>query len=71
MDLSIGEKIIFGALGLLIVVMLYLFFVVLPVSVVATEKCLEAGYPKSAVTWNFKRYCMNLDGTVTVKVEKL
>ena len=34
-------------------------------------QCLERGYPKSAVTWNFKQYCMNLDGSVTVRVDAL
>jgi hypothetical protein len=35
------------------------------------KACLEAGYPKQSTTWDFEGYCMNLEGTVTVGVEKL
>lgn len=31
-------------------------------------KCLEIGYPKTEVTWNFKAYCINLTGSVTTRV---
>jgi hypothetical protein len=67
-----GEKIAFtltvGSLGL---VFFYAFFIALPTTLLAEEKCLADGYPKAHVTWNLKRYCSNLDGSVTVKVEKL
>ena len=46
-------------------------FVYLPVMLYADMKCAEAGFPKSKVTINLARYCMNLDGSVTVKMEKL
>lgn len=41
------------------------------VSAYADMKCAEAGYPNSKVTINFASYCMNLDGSVTVKMERL
>ena len=39
-------------------------FVYLPASLSADAECLEAGYPRSTVTWNLKKYCMNHAGTV-------
>ena len=35
------------------------------------KSCLDAGYPKHEMTWDFEGYCMNLEGAVTGKVEKL
>lgn len=43
-----------------------IFFI--PVSVLAEAECLKRGYPKTYVTYNFKRYCANLAGAVTVEV---
>ena len=34
-------------------------------------ECLEKGYPKSTINWKFEGYCLNLDGAVTGKVDKL
>jgi hypothetical protein len=75
MYMSTGEKIV-AALFILIFGPMLLFipaaiFVYIPVTSVAEEKCLERGYPKASVTWNLKRYCTNLDGSVTIKVEQL
>lgn len=69
--LTTAEKFAFTFLGLMLLSMVYLIFVMLPLNALAEEKCLEAGYPKATVTWNYKRYCMNLEGTVTVKIEQL
>lgn len=57
-----------SALGLIIVLIL---FVVVPRVAYVDAKCLEAGYPKSSVTWNLKGYCLNLDGDVTGKATRL
>ena len=35
------------------------------------SKCLESGYPKAAVDWKLRGYCMNLEGTVTVSVQRV
>ena len=32
--------------------------------------CLDKGYPRSQITWNFNTYCSTLDGAITVKVQK-
>lgn len=40
------------------------------VYVVAEKTCLEAGYPKASVTYDYSVYCSNLDGNITVKVDK-
>lgn len=32
--------------------------------------CLNQGYPKSDVTYKFDGYCMNLSGSITVRVDK-
>lgn len=50
--------------------MAFLLLVWLPVSLVAEKTCLEAGYPKASVTYDLSVYCSNLDGNVTVKVDK-
>lgn len=51
--------------------MLFMIFIFAPVAMNAEARCLEAGYPEFRVTWKLDKYCMNLDGTVTVKVDKL
>ncbi len=43
-------------------------FIVMPVQLYHKAKCIEAGYPKAYVTYDFKAYCINLDGSVTAKV---
>lgn len=57
--------------GWLILLVLYMLFVMLPVAFYADAKCKAAGYPRGEVTILLDSYCMNLDGSVTVKVEKL
>lgn len=54
----------------LFVFLLYTLFILMPVSMWAEAKCLRNGYPKTAVTINLEAYCMNLNGSVTVRVEK-
>lgn len=53
------------------VVLLVWLLLMLPFLLNVEAKCLERGYPKSSVTWNFKTYCMTLDGAVTVRVDRL
>ena len=43
----------------------------IPVAALADKKCIEAGYPKSRVTWDFEAYCITLEGAVTVPVVKM
>ena len=75
MYMSAGVRIAFGALALIltpiILFLLFTLFVVMPVSLATNAECLRNGYPKSEVTIGLERYCMNLNGTVTVKVEKI
>ena len=49
----------------------YTIFVWAPVHLYTEAKCLEKGYPKSKVSVGLSRYCMNLEGTVTVKVDRI
>ncbi len=42
--------------------------IMLPAQLYHGAKCIEAGYPKAYVTYDFKAYCINLDGSVTAKV---
>lgn len=65
------EYLALGVLGLLGLVLAFMLFVALPVTLSTEARCLEQGYPKSAVTWNLKSYCMNLEGSVTVAVDQL
>lgn len=47
------------------------FFVYLPRDMYIEGKCLEHGYPSHAVDWRLRGYCMNLQGTVSVAVDKV
>jgi hypothetical protein len=42
-----------------------------PANAMARADCLRAGYPRATVTWDFQRYCLTLDGVVTVRVEQV
>ena len=33
--------------------------------------CLERGFPRAVVTWDFAGYCATLDGGVTIRVERI
>lgn len=48
---------------------LYAIFALVPVSMYTDAECLRQGYPKSSVTIGLERYCMTLDGSVTVRVD--
>ena len=50
---------------------LYIILVGGPTYLYTEAECLRKGYPKSAISIGMERYCMNLDGSITVKVEKL
>lgn len=70
MKFDLFDKVMVTVLGTLFV------FIIIAISYItvmlnAEAKCLEAGMPKSAVTWNYKQYCMNLEGTVTVNVQEI
>lgn len=58
-------------LVVLIVLLIIAGLIYFPVSLATHKACLEKGYPINTVTWNLERYCMNLDGTVTIKVQEL
>lgn len=51
--------------------LVYALLVVMPVQLYADAKCLKNGYPKAEVTIGLEMYCMNMDGAITVKVDKL
>jgi len=65
------DKILGWSVAIFVVAVLAAVIVYVPVNLAAGAKCLQGGYPKYAVTWNLKRYCMTLDGAVTVKVDEL
>jgi hypothetical protein len=70
-EAMILERIFFTIAILIATVGTYIILVLAPLELYAKSKCLEAGYPKTAVTWNWQVYCINLDGSVQVKVTKL
>ena len=67
--MSMIEKAIITILIPMFLFALYVIFVLAPVSMWAEAKCLRNGYPKAATTIGLETYCMNLDGSVTVKVD--
>ena len=67
MDMFSGiEKTIFAFVALILFAVVFLY---LPVRLYAEAECYRRGYPEARITIGLERYCMNLDGSVTVKVE--
>jgi len=46
----------------------FILFVFMPVLMKTEADCLRAGYPKYSVSIGLERYCMNMQGAVTVVV---
>ena len=65
-----GEKVLMTVIGVFAWVIFYVLFVLVPVVMYTEAECLRNGYPKYAVSIGLERYCMTLDGAVTVKVDK-
>ena len=53
-----------------VLIFLYIVVIALPVMLYTEAECLRNGYPKYSVSIGLERYCMNLQGTVTVRVDK-
>ncbi len=49
----------------------YTVFIWFPYNIYAETQCLAKGFPDYRVTIGLEVYCLNLDGSVTVNVEKL
>lgn len=64
------ERLLYVFLAVIMIVTILLFVVWMPVALYTEAECLRAGYPKSNVTIGLERYCVTLDGAVTVKVTK-
>lgn len=56
-------------MGLLAVFAIYVLFIITPVVFYTDAECLKQGYPKGEVTIGLERYCTNLAGSVTVRVD--
>ena len=67
---DIFEFFVVACLSLVAVSVAYVMFIVMPVSLYNEAECLRKGYPKAEVTIGLERYCMTLDGAVTVRVDK-
>ena len=70
MNHDLNFKIIFSFLGFMSFIVLYILLVVMPFSMHAHKKCLEAGYPHTTFTYDFDIYCSTLQGDVSIKLEK-
>ena len=60
----------FAVFGVFIAVLLIWAIPATIVGMRVEKACLEQGYPNSSVTWDFQGYCMNMEGAVTIRVEK-
>ena len=49
---------------------IYVLFIMIPVLMYTEAECLREGYPEYRVSIGLERYCMTLDGVITVKVDK-
>lgn len=58
------------AVAIIALFLAYAIFIYTPVALYAEAKCLTKGYPESRVSVGLEQYCMTLDGTITVKVDK-
>lgn len=70
--MTIGDLFSWFAVAVLAAVALFVLYTMLiftPVSIYTQAECLRKGFPKHAVSVGLERYCMNLDGSVTVKVD--
>lgn len=69
------EKLVATAIGIFIGVValfvIYCMFFIIPVAMYTEAKCLRNGFPHYHVTVGLETYCSNLDGSVTIRVEKL
>lgn len=65
------KKLEFFLLTITVSVILVYLLVFLFMAAKIDAKCLEKGYPKAAITWNFKGYCLTIDGVITPRVEEL
>jgi len=71
-DLVLNVLATLAAIATVVVVgILVAHIVYFPAGLRADKACLELGYPKSRVTYDFEAYCQNLEGVVTYKVEKV
>ena len=71
--MSIIENILLCGFWLVITlccVILGSMLVYTPVLLYTEAECLRNGYPESRVTVGLERYCINLDGSVNVRVDK-
>ena len=64
------EKLIMVIATPFILLMVYTMFIWMPVNIYNEADCLSKGYPEHRVSVGLERYCMNLDGTITVLVDK-
>ena len=62
------EETVFKVVATIVVVLMLWLFSVVAFKLAAHAKCLESGYPEVKIAWNYKTYCVNLDGMVVGKV---
>ena len=62
------DWIIGAVLAAFAMLMLVLLVVYMPVMLKTEADCLRAGYPKYSVSVGLERYCLNMQGTVTIVV---
>ncbi len=67
--MSIVEKILIVPLAVFALFVAYVFFIYTPVDMYTEAECLRNGYPKHSTTVGLERYCISLDGAVTVTVD--
>lgn len=60
------------AIGAVVILwILYCLVIWAPYNIYAESQCLAKGFPEYRVTVGLEIYCLNLDGSLTVNVEKL
>jgi len=63
------EKIILAVVTPAVLLILYCAFIIPPVAIYTEAECLRKGYPEYRVSLGLERYCITLDGAITVKVD--
>ena len=68
--MTILDKLIAVIISPIILLLVYGTFIWMPVNIYNEAECLREGYPENKVSIGLERYCMTLDGVITVRVDK-
>ncbi len=69
--LMISFVLLVDTAALFVLFVLYTVFIWSPVNIYTEAECLRNGYPEHRTSIGLERYCMTLDGSIIVRVDKI